>query len=59
MTSDLSYSHIRLPARTWFPGSGRQWGCTPRVQTVQTLDTWEHKGNVTSALRRLMFQVLG
>lgn len=59
MTSDLSYSYIRLPARTWFSGSGRQLGCTPRIQTVQTPDMWDHESNVASALRRLMFQVLG
>lgn len=55
MPSGLSYAHIRLPARTWFPGLGWQLGRTPRTQTMQTPDTWERKGNLTSALRRIVF----
>lgn len=59
MTSDMPYIHIRPPTRPWFPGSRWQLGNTPRIQMVQTPDTWESEGNLTSALRRVMFQVLG
>lgn len=57
-TSELSCTHISLPTRTWFSGSGWQLGCAPGCR-IPVLTVEEYKGSLTPAPRRIMFQVLG
>lgn len=49
-TSGLSCTHISLPTRTWFPGSGWQLGCAPGSRLLippSVLTVWERKGSLT------------
>lgn len=60
-TSELSCTHISLPTRTWFSGSGWQLGCAPGSRILiplPVLTVEEYKGSLTPAPRRIMFQVL-